>query len=232
MLLLVFGTLFAIPMIQGVFDSVGSKEKLPPLTIAFSNFLDFVMEVWYIPFIIILGIVFGIIYYIRTPKGKYNFHYFKYTMPIFGKLIYALDFERLMRAILLNIDNGMRIQEALEVSKNVVSNYVMLSIIESSINNILIGQSWIEPFEQSGLSTSMITEMLKIGMQTDLSEMMNKLLEYMKIDIDNTMQKIMKVLPQVVYSIVGVLLIFFVLVVLVPIIQAYSGTFLFSAAGV
>lgn len=41
----------------------------------------------------------------------------------------------------------MRIQEALNVSKSVVKNYVMLSIIETSINNILIGGSWIEPFE-------------------------------------------------------------------------------------
>ena len=71
----------------------------------------------------------------------------------------------------------MRIQEALETSKSISSNLVMLSLIEASINNILIGQSWIEPFEQSGLSSPMITEMLKIGMQTDLAEMMEKLLE-------------------------------------------------------
>ena len=38
----------------------------------------------------------------------------------------------------------------------------------------------------------MITEMLKIGMQTDLTEMMEKLVEYMQIDIDNTIEKIMK----------------------------------------
>ena len=62
-------------------------------------------------------------------------------MPIFGKLIYLLDFSRLMKAILLNLQNGMRIQEALEVSKNVVKNYVFLSIVETSINNILIGSS-------------------------------------------------------------------------------------------
>ena len=78
----------------------------------------------------------------------------------------------------------------------------------------------------------MITEMLKIGMQTDLSEMMHKLLDYMDIDIDNTMKNIMAVLPQIVYSIVGILLIFVVLVVLVPCIQVYMGNFLFSAAGV
>ena len=232
LLLLVLGTLFAIPMIQDVFDQVGSKDELPALTLWFSELLDAIMAYWYIPTFLILAIVVAIVAYLRTPRGRYNFHYFKYTMPIFGKLIYALDFQRLMKAVLLNIQNGMRIQDSLEVSKNVISNLVMLSIIETSINNILIGQSWIEPFEKSGLFSPMITEMLKIGMQTDLAEMMNKLLEYMQIDIDNIMQKIMKVMPQVVYSIVGVVLIFFVLVVLVPMIQAYSGNFLFSAAGV
>jgi len=232
LVLLVLGTLFAIPMIQDVFDRVGSKDQLPAITLWFSGVLDQIMEYWYIPTLVVIGIVVAVWMYLRTPKGRYNFHYFKYTMPVFGKLIYALDFQRLMKAVLLNIDNGVRIQDALEVSKNVISNLVMLSIIETSINNILIGQSWIEPFEKSGLSSPMITEMLKIGMQTDLSEMMNKLLEYMQIDIDNIIEKIMKVMPQIVYSIVGVVLIFFVLVVLVPMIQAYSGNFLFSAAGV
>ena len=137
-----------------------------------------------------------------------------------------------MKAMLLNLKNGMRIQESLEVSKNVVKNYVMLSMIETSINNILTGTSWIEPIEKSGLAKPMITEMLKIGMQTDLTEMMEKLVEYMEIDIDNIMRKIMQVLPQVVYAIVGVVLIFFVLVVLVPCIQVYMGNFLFSAYGV
>ena len=53
----------------------------------------------------------------------------------------------------------------------------------------------------------------------------------MEIDIDNTIKKIMKVLPEVVYAIVGVFLIFLVVVVLVPCIQAYMGGWLFSAAG-
>ena len=153
-------------------------------------------------------------------------------MPVFGKLNYSLDFSRLMRAMLLNLENGMRIQDALDVSKNVINNYVMRAMVETSINNILVGASWIEPFEKSGLASSMTTEMLKVGMQTDLSEMMHKLLDYMDIDIDNTMKNIMAVLPQIVYSIVGILLIFVVLVVLVPCIQVYMGNFLFSAAGV
>lgn len=232
MVMLVIGTLVAIPAIQNVYAEMGSTDTLPAATLWFQKFLNGVIKFWYIPVSIIVAIIAGIIFYINTPKGKYNFDYFKYKMPVFGQLIFSLDFSRLMKAMLLNLENGMRIQEAIEVSKNVIQNYVMLSIIETSINNILIGDSWIEPFEKSGLAKSMITEMLKIGMQTDLNEMIAKLVEYMDIDIDNIMQKIVKVLPEVTYLIVGVVLIFFVLVVLAPCIQVYMGGFLFSAAGV
>lgn len=227
--LLIFGSLVSIPMIQNVFAEVGSKDQLPALTIAFSNFLDTLTAYWYIPVGVIVAIVAAVLWYIHTPKGKYNWHYFKYRMPVFGRLIYAIEFSRLIQALLLNLKNGMRVQEALETSKHISNNLVMLSLIESALNNILIGQSWIEPFEKSGLSTPMITEMLQIGMQTDLTEMMEKLLEYMKIDIDEIMQRIMKVLPQIVYILVGVMLIFVTLVVLVPLIQVYTGTWLFSA---
>lgn len=223
LVLAVVGTLISVPMIQKAFDSFGSTEQLPAITIAFSNFLDWISSIWYIPVGIILAIVAAILLYIRTPKGKYRFHYFKYKMPIFGKLIYAIDFSRLIQSILLNLRNGLRIQEALETSRNISNNLVMLSLIETAINNITVGQSWIEPFEQSGLSTPMITEMLKIGMQTDLVEMMEKLNDYMQIDIDTIMQRIIKVLPQVVQIFVGVVLIFVVVVVLVPMIQAYMG---------
>lgn len=232
MIMLVVGTLVAIPAIQNVYTEMGSTDTLPAVTLWFQKFLNGLIKFWYIPVSIIAAAVAGIIFYINTPKGKYNFDYFKYKMPVFGQLIFSLDFSRLMKAMLLNLENGMRIQEAIEVSKNVVQNYVMLSIIETSINNILIGDSWIEPFEKSGLAKSMITEMLKIGMQTDLNEMIAKLVEYMDMDIDNIMQKIVKVLPEVTYLIVGVVLIFFVLVVLAPCIQVYMGGFLFSAAGV
>ncbi len=232
LVMLVVGTLVAIPAIQGVFDELGTDDTLPAITLWFADFLDMAMFYWYIPVGLIAIVVAAIVFYIHTPKGKYDFDLFKYKMPIFGELIFAIDFSRLMKAMLLNLKNGMRIQDAIEVSKNVVKNYVMLSVIETSINNILIGSSWIEPFETSGLAKSMITEMLKIGMQTDLTEMMEKLVEYMEIDIDNIMTKIMKVLPQVVYAIVGAVLIFFVLVVLVPCVQVYMGNFLFSAYGV
>lgn len=228
-IMLFVGTLFALPQVEKVFVEVGTRSTLPAITIWFQGVVNAMLKYWPVPTAILAIAIAAIVAYIQTPKGKYKFHYFKYTMPIFGKLIFSLDFSRIMKAMLLNLKNGMRIQESIEVSKNVTNNYVMLSIIENSIKNIMIGQSWIDPFEKSGLASPMITEMLKIGMQTDLTEMMEKLVEYMEIDIDNTLEKIMKTLPQVMYGIVGIVLIFFVVVVVVPMVQVYMGNFLFDA---
>lgn len=224
--MLIFGTIFILPEIQRVFQSVGNGVDLPGPTLWFMNVVDNFSKIWYIPVGFIAIVALLIVGYINTPKGKYNWHYFKYKAPVFGRLVFGIDFSRLMRAMLLNLKNGMRIQESLEVSKSVIKNYVLLSIVETAINNILIGASWIEPFERSGLCSSMEIEMLKIGMQTDLPDMMEKLLDYMDVDIQNSLNKIMKVLPEISYLFVGVLLIFLVIVLLVPCINLYMGGFM------
>ena len=223
------GVFVGVPLLKGVFESVGSTDSLPAITMAVYNFTVWLQSIWYIPVIIIAIIALIFYLWLKTSKGRYKFDKFKYTMPIFGKLIYLLDFSRLMQGVLLNLQNGMRIQDALEVSKNVCKNTVMLSMVETSINNIFVGKSWITPFEESKLGDNMCIEMLKIGMQTDLTEMIEKMLEYISIDIDNTLQRIVKILPEVSYTFVGIVLIFFVCAVLVPCIQVYMGGWLYSA---
>ncbi len=86
LLMLIICTLVAIPQIQNVFDSIGSKDKLPELTLAFSNFLNMTIKYWYIPTIAIGAIIGLVIAYFSTPKGKYQWDMFKYKMPIFRKI--------------------------------------------------------------------------------------------------------------------------------------------------
>lgn len=232
MLLLIVGTLVAIPAIQNVYDTMGSTEKLPAVTRWFASFLNTVIATWYIPVGIITVFIIVFTAYIKTPIGKYKWHGFKYKAPIFGKLIYTLDFSKLIRSLLLNLRAGLRIQDALEVSRNLINNVVMVSLIEQSLNSIYNGDSWIEPFEKSGYGTPMATDMLHIGMDTDLTAMMDKIVEILDYDVQLKLERIMKILPQVSYLIVGGALIFLTLVVLVPSITLYMGGFMFSAYGV
>ena len=75
----------------------------------------------------------------------------------------------------------------------------------------------------------MIPEMLKIGMDTDLAEMIVKIEEYVQHEIDRKLERTIKALPEVAYAFVGVIIVIFVLVVMVPIIEVYMGSFLFDA---
>ena len=147
-------------------------------------------------------------------------------MPVVGRLINNVTINKFFQAMLLNIKNGMRIQESLEISKNVTSNYYFLSAIEAGKINSLAGESWIEPFNEKNLFNPMVSEMVEIGMKTDLSEMMEKLNEYIKMEIDESLALFVKWLPEVTYVFVGIALIALVITVVVPLTNVYMGSFI------
>ena len=130
------------------------------------------------------------------------------------------------QAMLLNLKNGMRIQESLEVSKNVTRNYYFLSAIEAGKANTISGASWIEPFEEKKLFKPMVREMVTIGMKTDLSEMMAKVNEYIRAEVKESLDVFTKVLPDISYLFVGIMLIAFVITVMIPLTNVYMGGFI------
>ena len=128
--------------------------------------------------------------------------------------------------MLLNLKNGMRIQESLEVSSNVTSNYYFLSVVEIAKVNVIAGTSWITPFKENKIFRPMVSQMVGIGMRTELAVMMEKVNEYVQTEIDESLDRFKKVLPEVTYSFVGVAIILFTIVILIPLVIVYMGGFI------
>lgn len=229
MVMLFAGIIFVTPQIDNIYESFGLTGRLPPATQAFSEFVQFLGSIWYVLVGVIVAAVVLLILYIRTMEGRFKYDLFKYKVPVFGKLVLLIDLRKFLNSLKLNLANGMRLQEALELSKAVVKNTVFLSILESAKNNLIRGDNWVEPFEKVGVFPSMVTEMLKMGMDTDLTEMVGKIEEYTEMDIDRKLQKTIKVLPEISYALVGVVLVIFVIVIMVPLMEVYMGSFLFDA---
>lgn len=227
--LLFAGIIFVTPQIDKIYESFGLMDNLPPATQAFTEFVAYLGEIWYIIVAALVAIAVLMLLYIRTMEGRFKFDYFKYKMPVFGGLILMIDLRKFLNSLKLNLANGMRLQESLELSKSVVKNTVFLSILESAKSNLIRGDNWVEPFERVGMFPSMVTEMLKMGMDTDLTEMVGKIEEYLEMDIDRKIEKTVKVLPEISYALVGIVLIAFVIIIMVPIMEVYMGSFLFDA---
>lgn len=224
--------IWGLPVMENLYKELGVEDQIPAATLAFSHFVKALGRVWYLIVGIIGAMVFGFITWYKTPNGRFIVDKFKYTMPIFGQLMIRLDLQKFLRAMELNLDNNSKLDDSIEVSKSVVKNYVFLAIVESAQNNLSQGLSWVEPFEQYKFMPKMTTEMLKIGMETDIKSMMSKITEYISEDIEITMARIIAVIPQVSMAIAGVFLIAFIIIILKPIMEVYMGNFLFDAYGI
>ena len=178
---------------------------------------------WYIVVGVLGALAVAFYVWISTPMGRYRWDKFKLTCPVIGPLLTNITINKFFQAMLLNLKNGMRIQESLEVSKNVSSNYYFLSAVQAGKTNSLEGKSWLTPFEEKKLFKPMVSQMITIGMQTDLPEMMEKVNEYIKMQIDETLAIFVKVLPDVTYLFVGIALIAFCITVMVPLTEVYMG---------
>lgn len=224
--IMIVALLYGTPLIQNVYDMFGVDKELPAATQWAISFSKGLIQYWYIVLGVIVAIFVMIRLYLSTSIGRYEWDKAKIKIPVIGPLNLNIITSKFFKAMLLNLRNGQRIQESLDSAKSVTNNYYFLSLIETGKNNLLSGGSWIEPFEADKAFPVMAIEMLKIGMQSDLVEMMDKVEEYIKQEIDEAIQKTIKVLPDVTYALVGVVLIFFVITVMVPLLDVYMGGFL------
>ena len=218
--------LFGAPMIENVYDMFGSDKQLPAATQVAISISKWLVSNWYIVLSVIMAIFLIYKIYVATPIGRYNVDKIKIKFPVFGKLNLNILTNKFFQAMSLNMKNGMRIQDSLEISKSVTNNYYFLALIETGKNNLLSGGSWIEPFEIEGAFTPMTIEMLDIGMKTDLVEMMGKIEEYVEEEINEAIAATVKALPDIMYVFIGIVLIFFVITVMMPLIDVYMGGFL------
>ena len=231
LLLTVVGVVVGVPILEGLYEDMGAGDQIPETTRKFANFINACGERWYliVAFLITAIVLFNI--WKSTVNGRYQWDKFKLKMPIFGQLITRLALQKFFKAMELNLANNAKLQDALEISKGVISNYVILSVIEAAQENLQQGDSWVEPFETLPNMPPMALEMLRIGMETDINDMVIKIVEFLNDDINITMGKIVKVLPEVSMAIMGVVMVVFIIVVMAPIMELYTGSFLFDAYG-
>lgn len=227
----IIAVIFGLPIMKDLYGQLGIEDKIPEATLAFSNFIEWLGLHWYLPLGVIAAIAVTFIMWKSTPRGHYAWDMFKLRMPIFGPLITRLHLQKFFKAMHLNLSNNARLQDAIEISKNVTKNYVFLAALETAQNNLQIGASWIEPFESFDFFPPMVLEMLRIGMETEMTEMIEKIQEFIEEDIQITIARVTKALPEVANAVMGIILIAFVIVVLKPIMEVYLGAFLFDAYG-
>lgn len=217
-LLLLIESLIFMPIIQYIFNSVSNKIELNGAIIMI-NRISIILCI----IISIIDVTVSLILMkIHKIKNNYKFDLYKYQSKTFGKLFYTIDFAKVMNSLSISLKNGMNIHEALEESKNIVENKVMKEILENAIEKC--GEktdSWTQAFENIEFGSSVLSEMLKLGVKTDLISQLDKTLEVAELDIDKCLKNIDKVLAKAVILTSAVTIIIFTMMFFTPAMLTY-----------
>jgi type IV pilus assembly protein PilC len=176
---------FVIPGFENMFKDFGSKDELPVLTrgvMAVSRF--FVGNVlWF--FLGLTGIIVGMSYTYRTPRGKKLIHKTMLRLPVVGDVLRKIAVARFTRTLGTLLSSGVPILDALEIVAKTAGNVVVEEAIMYSRARIAEGKNMAQPLMETNVFPPMVVQMVGVGEQTGaLDAMLNKIADFYEEEVD------------------------------------------------
>jgi type II secretory pathway component PulF len=135
-----------VPKFEMIFTSQGSNGRsLPWLTQRVVNFCNFIGNHWgtMITFAIVAIVVFRVYFYKRSFKNPLAICA---QLPIFGKLFLAVNLNTFFRTIGMLMSFGVPLQEALQLSIEIISNCKCREAFEKVLMKITQGKTLSDSF--------------------------------------------------------------------------------------
>ncbi len=162
------------------------KVTLPWYTILMNNVSAWMIQWWVVCLSILVGSIVSIFTWSKSPKGKESLDRFLYRAPIFGILIQKVTVSRFSKTLSTVLSSGVRIVEALELTKKVVGNVVMEKALEEAINRVQDGDKLAAALEKTGQFPVMVIHMLRTGEKTGkMEEMLTNIAQVYDDDVNN-----------------------------------------------
>jgi type IV pilus assembly protein PilC len=213
---IIFLLVAVLPKFTTVFETSGFPLPLPTvILITISNFMQ-----RYFLFLIALGIFLFWLFktYINTEKGRYDFHHFLLSIPIFGDLWLKILISRFAYTLSSLTKSGIPILQALAVVEGTVGNMVIVRALQHVRSSLTEGQSIAEPFKASGLFPAMVIQMISAGEKTGkLDEMLEDIGNFYELETGYAIRNMTSLLEPVLLLIMGLIVGFIALSVLLPI---------------
>ncbi len=210
--------IFVIPRVRRIFDSFDQALPLPTqmlLTVS-----DILTGYWWLVILALGGIAFGIYKWVRTPKGRRQWHQFMLVMPIFGRVNRLVAVSRFCRTMSTLLDSGVPILTAVGIVKTVVGNDIIAEAIGKVGENIREGQSIASPLKASGQFPPLVTHMIAIGEKTgELEPMLGKVADSYDQQVENILRGLTSLLEPLLIVCLGGVVAFIAMSLILPMLN-------------
>ncbi len=217
-----FLMIYLVPEMVKFIGSLGQELPLnTKILIAVSNaFVDY----WWL-FIIIPVIAFiGITAWIKSSAdARYKFDYFKLKLPMTGDILNKIIMARFARYFALMYQTGIPVLQAIKTCERIVGNKVIADALNRAHAQINAGDSMSESFRNAGLFPPLVARMIKVGENSGaLDKSLLNISYFYDRDVNELMQKMLKMLEPALTVILGLILMFIMVSVLGPVYDSFS----------
>jgi general secretion pathway protein F len=209
---------YVIPQITQIFEDTG--QQLPFLTRALIAFSQILRNYWWAFFILAFLSVWGFKNWKNSEKGSYSWDQKKLKIPVFGSLILMIGISRFTRTLSTLLRSGVPLLTALDITKNVLGNQVLVDIIEEARLAVKEGSSLADPLKASGRFPPIVTHMVAIGERSGaLEEMLTVVSDAYESQVENKISGLTSLLEPVMIVGMGITIALIVFAVLMPILE-------------
>ena len=213
---------FLVPEMVKFLKSLG--QELPwntKLLIFISNvFVNYWWLLIAVPVVVGSGLVMMIK---RDPEMKYRFDYLKLKLPLTGEILHKIIMARFARYFALMYQTGIPILQAIKTCENIVGNRVVADALSRAHAQINAGDSMSESFHNAGLFPPLVVRMIKVGESTGgLDKSLLNVSYFYDRDVNEMMQKALKLIEPALTIILGLVLLFIMASVLLPVYDSFG----------
>lgn len=213
-----FLVVYVVPKVTKIFEDTEATLPLPTRLLIWLS--DAIANYWYLFIIAIIVLIFAFRKFVKTSKGRDLYDRFKLRVPLFGKLMRMVAISRFARTLSTLMGSGVRLLNALDISKNIVQNSQLIAAVEDTKNSVREGEPIAEPLKRSGQFPPIVIHMVGIGEKTgNLEVMLERVADSYDMEVDNTVSSLTTLLEPMMILVMGGIVSFIVMSILLPILQ-------------
>jgi len=214
----IFMLVFVLPKISQIFLNLGQELPLPT-RIVLKLSLFFKEKIVWLVFILLL-IIFIILRYLKTEKGRKNFDHFKLRVFLLGNFILKTELARFSRTLSLLLKNGLSVIRAIELSIPVLGNEILRNCFSNSLVQLKQGGSFGRSLKESKIIPLFMSNLISVGEESGkLSEAMEEIAFSYEKDTEDTIKVFTTLLEPILILVIGGIIGFIVIAMLLPIFE-------------
>lgn len=222
LLAVVFLMIYVVPQMVSFLRNMGQELPLnTQILIAMSNaFVNY----WWLILGLPIAAVLALAATIRTnPTARYRFDMFKLNIPVTGAILHKIIMARFARYFALMYQTGIPILDAIKICENIVGNRVVADALTRVHAQINSGDAMSESFRNAGLFPQLVVRMIKVGESTGaLDKSLLNISYFYDRDVNDSMQKMLKMIEPALTVLLGGILAFIMFSVLGPVYDSFS----------